>query len=94
MTLRVSLPGGEGLIRNVSASGLYVEVGRRLTAGSTIALTIELEDRKRTIRLQAEGVVVRVASNGSGFGIGVHLVTASLHEVETVSSNPLIPNIH
>jgi len=92
VTLPVSLPGGEAaLTRDVSASGLSFEFGGRLEAGSTIALSVALSDVNPPLRLQAQGLVVRVERRGRRSGVGVRILSSML---ETVSRDARLKFIH
>jgi PilZ domain len=80
--LPVFLPGGEcGLTRDVSAGGLSFEFSGCLEAGSTIELSIALPDDDRPMRLKALGMVVRVEPRGTGYGVGIWMLTSTLQEV-------------
>jgi hypothetical protein len=83
--LPVSLPGGgTGITRDVSANGLFIEFDGRLEAGDAIELSVALPDEARPLRLQARGVVVRVASEGERkrCGVGVRVVSSTLNVVQ------------
>jgi hypothetical protein len=77
--LPVSLSGGHtGLTRDVSAGGLYFEFRGRLETGNPIDLSIALYGNDRPIRLKAQGLVVRVESEGMRCGVGVRLLVSTL----------------
>ena len=52
--------GGDGVMRNVSASGVYFQTQRALEAGQTVA-TIEAMKMEAAITTPVAGTVVRLA---------------------------------
>jgi hypothetical protein len=81
--LPVSFRGGSvGFTRNVSAHGAFFEFNGSLEPGRTMALTIELPDATRPIRLNAEALVVRIEATRGGTGVGVRLVSTTLKSAE------------
>jgi hypothetical protein len=84
--LPVSLLGGSvGFTRNVSAHGAFFEFNGSVGRGGTVALTIELPDATRPLRLSAEALVVRIEAVRGGTGVGVRLVSTTLESAERPS---------
>ncbi len=76
--LRVNLAGGEGLTRDVSATGLYFETSRAYAAGSAITFAIDIDTPGGAMVLQCAGTIVRVERRGELQGIAVRIIESTL----------------
>jgi len=70
--------GGMGKTRDVSATGLYLEMEGTLGSGSVVDLSIELSLDERPIFLTARGQVVRVEIRDGRTGFALRLVESKL----------------
>jgi hypothetical protein len=73
VALPVELPNGEGVTRDVSASGVFFETAVSFSPGSTIRLCLLLEhaDPIGPIRLHCQGKVVRLERLHGRIGVAV-----------------------
>jgi len=77
--LAVRLQGGEqGVTRDVSSSGLYLETDRRQNLGDVIELEIDLDTDWGQLAFQARGEVVRLQTGTPRSGVGVRIVDSRL----------------
>ncbi len=80
---RVVLPvdfiaGGRGLTRDISASGLFIETDCEQQPGGVMEFEITLPSPGFTLKLVAQGQVVRVEASGRRYGVAVRLLSSSL----------------
>jgi len=69
--VRISLVQGDGVMRNVSASGVYFETPAQLKPGETLRFTIEFSGEQiGAVLAHCEARVVRVEARGALNGIG------------------------
>lgn len=67
----VTLEGGEGVARNVSASGIYFETRVRLQPGALVRFTVDYEPQAGgALKMHCQGRVVRIEELDERFGIG------------------------
>jgi hypothetical protein len=63
--------GGEGVARNVSASGIYFQTDAALEAGEPVKFTLEFQDfPSGPIRVNCSARIVRIEEQGTSRGIG------------------------
>jgi hypothetical protein len=74
--------GGNGVTRDISASGLYFETDSELQVGSLIDLEIELDTPGGPMKFKAQGQIVRIEPQGGRTGAGVKLLASRLVPVE------------
>jgi|WetSurMetagenome_2_1015567.scaffolds.fasta_scaffold63139_3 hypothetical protein len=79
----VSLPvrlaeGGEGITRDLSASGVYFEMDSDEPIGSEVDLTIEFKLDKQVVLLKCHGQIMRVEKNGGRTGVAVKMLDSQL----------------
>ena len=74
--------GGNGVTRDISASGLYFETDRELQVGSLIDFEIELDTPGGPMKFKAQGQIVRIEPLGGRTGAGVKLLASRLVPVE------------
>jgi hypothetical protein len=79
-TLEVRLSNSIGISRNVSASGMYLEIDAPLVPGQSIAFTLMLDKAYPDVQLELHctGTIVRVEPHGEGQGIAVTIDSWSL----------------
>lgn len=80
---RVALPisasdGVGGATRDVSATGLYLELCSDEPLGTQIDLTVELDVGGRMILLKCHGQVVRVERNANRVGLAIKMQDSRL----------------
>ena len=74
--------GGNGVTRDISASGLYFETDSELQVGSLIDFEIELDTPGGPMKFKAQGQIVRIEPQGGRTGAGVKLLASRLVPVE------------
>lgn len=74
----VQFKRGNGVARDVSATGIYFETGRRHRKGSTITLTMELRSPAGKMHFKCKGKIVRVEEHDGKIGIAVEINDSSL----------------
>ncbi|PNB70545.1 PilZ domain-containing protein [Pseudomonas sp. GW456-E7] len=74
--------GGNGVTRDISASGLYFETDSEQQVGSLIDFEIELDAPGGPMKFRAQGQIVRIESLGDRAGVGVKLLASRLVPVE------------
>ena len=74
--------GGKGVIRDISASGLYFETDSEQQVGGLIDFEIELDTPGGPMKFKAQGQIVRIESQGGRIGAGVKLLSSRLVPVE------------
>jgi PilZ domain-containing protein len=81
--LSVETEQGEGLTRDISASGVYFETAELYLAGSPIRFTLVLEYAgPAPIRLSCVGEVLRVEPLGDSFGVAASITS---HRIKSSS---------
>jgi hypothetical protein len=75
--LKLKLEGGEGTVRDVSASGIYFQTDVPLEKGQSVQLTLEFSDfpggplevtcAARVVRIEKQGPTTGVAASISSF---------------------------
>jgi PilZ domain len=70
-SLGVSLDSGQGVSRDVSASGIYFETDAALAPGQTISFSFNLDNIYPDVRLDlhCKGKIVRVEQRGGQLGV-------------------------
>ena len=74
--------GGNGVTRDISASGLYFETDSEQQVGSLIDFEIELDTPGGPMKFKAQGQIVRIEPLGGRTGAGVKLLASRLVPVE------------
>ncbi|EJM48546.1 PilZ domain-containing protein [Pseudomonas sp. GM48] len=74
--------GGNGVIRDISASGLYFETDSEQQVGSLIDFEIEFDTPGGPMKFKAQGQIVRIEPQGGRSGVGVKLLASRLVPVE------------
>ncbi|UVM02827.1 PilZ domain-containing protein [Pseudomonas laurylsulfatiphila] len=74
--------GGNGVTRDISASGLYFETDSEQQVGRLIDFEIELDTPGGPMKFKARGQIVRIESLGGRAGVGVKLLASRLVPVE------------
>lgn len=83
--VRVAFAGGEGVARNVSASGIYFVTASSFEEGQPVELHIEFPDFPGgRLEVTCYGRVVRVAPQGTTRGVGVALASFEFRRVPTL----------
>jgi hypothetical protein len=81
--LVVEMAQGNGVTRDIGASGVYFETQARPVDGASIRFTLILEHTDPApLRLGCVGEVVRVEPRGDMFGVAAHITS---HWIETLS---------
>jgi PilZ domain len=81
--LRIKLGQGDGVMRNVSVSGIYFLTAMALKPGQPLTFTIEFPGFARVVAARCEARVVRVESKGALNGVG-----AALERIQLQGSSP------
>ena len=68
--------GGEGVTRDISASGVFFSTSTAVTEGETIEFAVEFEDGvgKRQWLMQCSAKVVRIERGTSSLGVAARIV--------------------
>jgi len=92
--LGVSVEGGRGVTRDVSASGLYFEIEGSFKAGSPIDLAIDLELPSGPMLLCCHGSIVRVEERDGRAGVAVRITESVLKAEQAARAVNLTPLYH
>jgi PilZ domain-containing protein len=80
--LRVAFAGGEGVARNVSATGIYFVTASAFAEGQSVKLHIEFPDFPGgRLEVTCYGRVVRVTNQGAARGVGVAIASFEFRRV-------------
>jgi len=79
--LPVSLDGGTGITRDVSASGVFFETDVNYAPGSEISFAIELHGPAGKMMFKCQGLIVRVEDRGSKVGVAAKIIESRLETV-------------
>lgn len=71
---RVNTGTQAGVTRDVSVTGLYIELPEPYALGSVVPLEIQLETNGRATKLKLTGEVIRVESKSGCVGLGLKVV--------------------
>jgi hypothetical protein len=76
--------GGQGLTRDISASGLFFETNTEQRVGSLVDFEIYFDRPDHPLRFKAQGEVVRVEPGASAgkTGVALKLLASRLESVE------------
>ena len=78
-TRPVQLPGGTGVTRNISSSGIFFETDGDYAEGGEINFAVEIDGlREEKVMLRARGIIVRIARNDGKIGIAARIVNSAL----------------
>jgi len=70
--------GGQGVTRDISASGLFFETDQTLLTGSLLDFEFSLDGPMDTLRFLATGKVVRQEPIGNKHGVAVQLIATQM----------------
>ena len=80
--LRIKLERGDGLMRNVSASGVFFVTDVDLKAGESLRFTLEFSGLQiGVVSARCEARVVRVERQGALKGIGAAFESIEFHRI-------------
>ena len=80
--LPIKLEGGDGVARNVSASGIYFVTDVALQVGQPVKFTLEFQDfPSGPIAVNCVARVVRLEERGAGRGVGVSISSFEFHRI-------------
>jgi hypothetical protein len=77
-SLPVGLDGGNGVTRDVSASGIFFETDVSYAAGSHILFTVDIGTPGGNMVLSCQGQIVRVERLGAKVGVAVRITESSI----------------
>lgn len=80
--LPVMLGSTTGVTCNVSATGIFFEIGAACAVGSCISFSVELETGGNRIRLNCQGDVVRTEAREAGLGVAVAIRESVMEVVQ------------
>jgi hypothetical protein len=72
--LPISVGAGKGLVRDISASGMFIVQSGPQEIGARIDFTIDLNTPIGMMKLSCEGTVVRIQEVDGKIGIGVKII--------------------
>jgi hypothetical protein len=80
----VKLPGGKGITRDFSTSGVFFETDRSFSPGQPIEFTIMLEyaDSAGPIEMKCRGEIVRIEESGQKIGVAATIHSYSFEEIK------------
>lgn len=80
--LRITLVQGDGVMRNVSASGVYFETSANFKLGEALKFTIEFSgDQIGDVSAHCQAHVVRVERRGALMGVGAAFDNIEFHRI-------------
>jgi len=71
--LPVNVGSAAGIVRDVSASGIFFEIDADYTLGSSISFAVKLDTPSGYMNLKCLGDIVRIEPRDSKVGIGVRI---------------------
>lgn len=87
--LVVRFEGGEGVIRNVSANGIYFVTDAALEKGQTLTFTLEYHNFPNgPIAVNCIALVVRVEEQGTQRGIAASISSFEFHRIPKPGESP------
>lgn len=83
ITLPVKLAdGATGSTRDVSVSGLFLEIDTQQEVGNSVALEVDISLPTGNFKLKTEGVIVRIEPSGQRTGIAIKLINSQLQAID------------
>jgi hypothetical protein len=80
--LTVKLEGGEGVVRNVSASGIYFVTDVALEEGQPVKFTLDFQNfPSGPISVNCIARIVRVEEQGAGKGVAAAISSFEFHRI-------------
>lgn len=67
-----------GFIKDLSATGIYLEIPEAQEVGSEISLEVDLETSGGTLKLKLTGTVVRLEQQDGRIGMGIKISNQEL----------------
>lgn len=87
VTLPVHMPNGcEGITRDLSASGIYLNSECPYMVGREVELSIEVDLDRQSILLNCRGVVVRIDNQGVRTGVAIKTIDSEIQPLDGLSS--------
>jgi len=77
-TLPVNVGTAAGIVRDVSASGIFFEIDADYTLGSSINFAVKLDTPSGCMNLKCLGEIVRIEPRESRVGVGVKIRESSM----------------
>jgi len=71
--LPVNVGSAAGIVRDVSASGIFFEIDANYTLGSSISFAVKLDTPSGCMNLKCTGEIVRIEPRESKVGVGVRI---------------------
>ncbi len=71
--LPVNVGSTAGIVRDVSASGIFFEIDANYTLGSSISFAVKLDTPSGFMNLKCMGEIVRIEPRESKVGVGVKI---------------------
>ena len=76
--LPVSVGSTAGVVRDVSASGIFFEIDANYTLGSSISFAVKLDTPSGYMNLKCRGDIVRIEPRDSKVGVGVRILESTM----------------
>ena len=76
--LPVSVGSTAGVVRDVSASGIFFEIDANYTLGSSINFAVKLDTPSGYMNLKCRGDIVRIEPRDSKVGVGVRILESTM----------------
>ena len=80
--LPVDVENAAGIVRDVSASGIFFEIDAKYTLGSSISFAVKLDTPSGDMNLKCRGKIVRIEPRETRVGVAVE-ITESMMEAAT-----------
>ena len=74
--LRVGLRRGRGMMRDISASGIFFEADSPYSVGSVIEVRLDLDTPWGKVMVRSKGRIVRIEPRADRVGVAVRFVDA------------------
>jgi len=82
--LTIKLEQGEGVMRNVSASGIYFLTDAQLAPGELLRFSLDFTGEEiGVVHARCEARVVRIERRGAQLGVGAAFESIEFHRVAT-----------
>jgi hypothetical protein len=76
--LSVNVGNAAGIVRDVSASGIFFEIDAAYTLGSSISFAVKLDTPSGFMNLKCLGEIVRIEPRDSRIGVAVKITESAM----------------
>ena len=81
-TLPAQIDIGAGVVRDISASGVFLETDLDLQVGSRLQLSIDIDTAGGKLRMECEAAVTRIERADGKHGVGARILSSKLNAID------------